>query len=547
MDEYPEWATYVGEPGHNDRWSDNSLEAVERRKREATAPLKAARALDRSKLGPDDRLNYDLFLYRAENMSQDREFPDDYMPISQLGGVQQHLAQTLDANPAASVKDYEDILSRLRRIPAAVDQAVLLMQEGLRKGLTPPRVTLKAVSDQIKAYDSTDAESSPLFEPFKSFPAAVAETDRARLKSVASRIIVAEIAPAFRKLNEFFIEKYLPRCRETISWSALPNGKAWYERKIRSNTTTTLTAKEIHAIGLGEVKRIRAEMDKVIAESGFTGDFEAFKTYLRTDSKFFYDDPKQLLTGYRDIAKRVDPELIKLFGRLPRLPYGIVAVPAYSEKAQTTAYYNQGSLSAGRAGLFYANTYDLKMRPKWEMEALTLHEAVPGHHLQISLAQELEGLPEFRRHDGHTAYVEGWGLYSESLGSELGMYKDPYSRFGQLTYEMWRAVRLVIDTGIHSMGWTRQQAIDYFKANASKTEHDIEVEVDRYIVWPGQALAYKLGELKLKELKALAKKELGDRFDVRAFHDAVLGMGSAPLSVLDAQIKDWIASRKAGR
>jgi uncharacterized protein (DUF885 family) len=281
-------------------------------------------------------------------------------------------------------------------------------------------------------------------------------------------------------------------------------------------------------------------MDSLIRATGFNGNFEAFAKFLRTDPRFFYEDSTSLLDGYRVIAKKIDLELPRFFGKLPRLPYGVLAIPAYDEKFQTTAYYFPGSPDAGRAGVFYANTYDLKSRPKWEMEALTIHEAVPGHHLQIALASELEGVPDFRKYASPTAFVEGWALYSESLGSEMGFYQDPYSKFGQLTYEMWRAVRLVVDTGIHGMGWSRQQAIDYFKANAAKAEHDITVEVDRYIAWPGQALAYKIGELKIKELRAMAQKRLGDKFDVRAFHDAVLENGALPLDVLETKVNEWV-------
>jgi uncharacterized protein (DUF885 family) len=317
---------------------------------------------------------------------------------------------------------------------------------------------------------------------------------------------------------------------------------AWYQVRARASTTTDLTPEQIHAIGLVEVKRIRAAMDSVIAASGFKGSFAEFVQFLRTDPRFYWTTADDLIHASRELMKRIDPELTRLFGALPRLPYGVSPIPSYSERSQTTAYYQPGSPLAHRAGTYFVNTYNLPARPKWEMEALSLHEAVPGHHLQIALAQELEGVPEFRRFGGYTAFVEGWGLYSESLGEELGLYADPYSRFGQLTYEMWRAIRLVIDTGIHTMGWTREQAIDYFKANAAKTEHDITVEVDRYIVWPGQALAYKIGELKIKELRAYSARTLGDRFDVRAFHDQVLGAGAVPLDVLDARIHAWVAS-----
>jgi len=309
-------------------------------------------------------------------------------------------------------------------------------------------------------------------------------------------------------------------------------------------TTTKLTAMEIHQIGLREVKRIRAQMEEIKKQSGFKGSLAEFFKYLRTDKRFYYQKGTELLAGYRDISKRADPELIKLFGILPRQPYGIRPVPAYIERSVTTAYYQPGSTTAGRPGYFYANTYNLTVRPKWEMEALTLHEAVPGHHLQLALADELTGLPEFRKYGRYTVYVEGWALYAESLGEEMGFYTDPYSKFGQLTYEMWRAIRLVVDTGMHELDWSRQQAIDYFKANAGKTEHDIIVEIDRYIVWPGQALAYKMGELKIKELRTHAEKTLADKFDIRLFHDEVLRHGAVPLDILEAQVKAWIETRK---
>jgi uncharacterized protein (DUF885 family) len=326
--------------------------------------------------------------------------------------------------------------------------------------------------------------------------------------------------------------------------SDLPDGREWYAYKIHRYTTTYLSPEEIHEIGLSEVKRIRKKMEDIIAQVGFEGNFHEFTEFLRTDPQFYFSDAEDLIREYRDISKRADPELIKLFGRLPTLPYGVIPIPSYAEKSQTTAYYEGGSLMAGRPGYFYANTYNLKMRPKWEMEALTLHEAVPGHHLQIALALELGDLPEFRKHGGYTAYTEGWGLYAESLGEEMGFYENPYSKFGQLTYEMWRAICLVVDTGIHALGWSRQEAIDLFIENSSKTEHDVVVEVDRYIVWPGQALAYKIGELKIKELRAYAAGALDDAFDIREFHDELLGNGSLPLDLLEERMKKWVALQK---
>jgi len=311
---------------------------------------------------------------------------------------------------------------------------------------------------------------------------------------------------------------------------------------VKWHTTTNQTAQEIHQIGLSEVKRLRAEMDKVMAAAGFKGSYEAFKKFLRTDPRFYFKDAGSLLTAYRDIAKRADPELARLFGRLPQTPYGVKAVPDAIAPSQTTAYYDPGSFAAGRPGYMFANTYKLEARPKWEMEALTLHEAVPGHHIQVSIAQEFEGLPDFRKNSSYTAFVEGWGLYAESLGEEMGFYKDPYSKFGQLTYQMWRAIRLVVDTGLHSMGWTRDQAIHFFRENAAKTDQDIIVEVDRYIVWPGQALGYKMGQLKIQELRTRAARQLGSRFDIRQFHDIVLGQGAVPMDLLEQQVNAWIQS-----
>ncbi len=544
MHEYPEWATSVGFPGQNGGWMDQSMAAIERRKRELDQPMQALKSIDRSKLSKEDQLNYDLFEYSMKISLEERQFPNELFPITQLNGVQETPANTLAQNPQNTVKDYEDIISRLRGIPTSIDQTIELLKAGVKAGITPPRVTLVDVPQQIKAQVVEDPMKSPLLEAFTKFPSEISQADRDRLKETAISIYTNSIKPSYQKLHTFFSEEYLPKTRETLALSELPNGKEWYAFNIRQTTTTNLTPAQIHERGLQEVKRLRGEMDKLIAATGFKGDLQDFSKFLRTDPKFFYANKEELLAGYRDIAKRIDPQLMKQFGKLPRLQYGVEPIPAFNEKTQPTAYYRPGSLKFGRAGIFLANTYNIGTRPKWEMEALTLHEAVPGHHLQISLSQELEKVPDFRRHEGHTAFVEGWGLYAESLGSDLDMYKDPYSKYGQLTYEMWRAIRLVLDTGIHSMGWTRQQSIDYFKENSSKTEHDIAVEVDRYIVWPGQATAYKIGQMKIKELRQDAKKELGDRFDVRDFHDVVLRNGAVPLDVLQAQINEWVSSKR---
>jgi uncharacterized protein (DUF885 family) len=541
----PEFATLTGYPGLNDRWSDASPESIEFGRRLNHKMLAALDSIDRARLTPAEQVNYDLGRRRVELGIEGEPFHGEYMPINQLGGVQQSVPQLLSVTPVRAVKDYEDLVARMRGVPAVIDQTIALLGKGLAEGITPPRVTLRDVPGQIQSLLVDDPMKSPMLKAFQKFPDTVPAADRERLKGAAVQAFNEQVAPAFRKLQGYLANTYLPAARESIATGDLPNGKAWYAYLARNHTTTDLTPEQIHQIGLSEVKRIRGEMDALIASTGFKGSFEEFTRFLRTDPRFFYDKPEDLLTGYRDIAKRIDPELVKLFGKLPRLPYGVIPVPAYAEKSQTTAYYEEGSLAAGLPGEFNANTYDLKSRPKWEMEALTAHEAVPGHHLQLSLAKELEGVPEWRKYDNYTAFVEGWGLYAESLGSEIGLYKDPYSKFGQLTYEIWRAIRLVVDTGMHTMGWTRQRAIDYFKANSAKTEHDIEVEIDRYIVSPGQALAYKLGELKIKELRAWAQKELGPRFDVRAFHDHVLGNGALPLDVLEKNIRAWVAEAKA--
>jgi len=546
MHSSPEFATQVGYPGLNDRWSDSSFEAIEFGRATSHKVLEALLSIDRSQLKPSEQVNYDLARRRLERGIEGDRFHGEYLAITQVSGVHQGVPALLAYMPAGNLQDYENIIARLRGIPVVVDQTIALLDKGLKEGITPPRVTLRDVPGQVGNLLVDDPLKSPMLKAFEKFPSTVPAAEQERLKGAAVAAFNERVAPAFRKLQSYLANTYVPAARESIAMSDLPDGKAWYAYNVREQTTTDLTPEQIHQIGLAEVKRIHDEMERLMAATGFKGSLPDFFTFLRTDPRFFYDKPEDLLAGYRDICKRIDPELVKLFGRLPRLPYGVKPVPAYSEKQQTTAYYEEGSLAAGRPGWFNANTYDLKSRPKWEMEALTAHEAVPGHHLQLSLAQELEGVPQWRRYDDYTAFVEGWGLYAESLGDEIGLYKDPYSKFGQLTYQMWRAVRLVVDTGMHAMGWTRQQALDYFKANAGKAEHDIEVEVDRYIVWPGQALAYKIGELKLKELRAYAEKELGPKFDLRAFHDHVLGNGALPLDVLEKDVRAWVAQEKAG-
>jgi uncharacterized protein (DUF885 family) len=544
LEESPESATSLGDTRFDDRWTDLSQAAIDARKSEAQWPLNVIKSIDRSKLSKADQLNYDLFRHDLELGIEGNKFPGEVLQISQLGGVQQSVAQELTQMRTDSVKAYENILARLRAVPVVVDQNIALLKRGLALGVTPSRIILRDVPQQILEVIPDDPLKSALMKPFTDFPANIPAADQDRLRKEAVRIYKEQLVPVYKKLHAFVADEYLPGARESVSWSALPDGPAWYALNVRSYTTTAMTPKEIHELGLAEVKRIRGEMEKVVAESGFKGSFDDFTQFLRTDPQFYYSSADDLLAGYRDIAKRIDPELSKQFGKLPRLTYGVKAIPEYGEKSAPAAYYEGGSVKAGRPGWFLANTFSLVSRPKWQMETLTLHEAVPGHHLQISLAQEMQNVPEFRKYSGYTAYVEGWALYAESLGGEFGLYKTPYLKFGALTFEMWRAVRLVVDTGIHAFGWSREQAIGYMMKNTAKDEHEATVEIDRYIDWPGQALAYKIGQLKIRALRTDAEHELGEAFDIRAFHDALLENGALPLDVLESRMKEWTAAKK---
>jgi uncharacterized protein (DUF885 family) len=548
MTQYPEAATAFGYPGQNTRWTDYSEPAINAR----ADYLK--RSLDRLKTiqpAAAEQLNYDLYRDLLETAVTGLDFHNDAMPIkgviphnllmpmNQLEGVQQDIPHVIAMMPSETQSDYEDMVKRLEKIGPLVDQTIALMEQGMAANVTPPKVTFRDVPAQVQSQIVADPVKSPLLEAFTRIPQSISDGDKEKLRGRAVAAYTETVKPAFTKLQQFLVTRYMPACRETTDAASLPNGNALYAYNVQWHTTLRKTPQEIHEIGLAEVKRIRAEMDQVMAQANFKGSYDDFRKFLRTDPRFYFKDDESLLTAYRDIAKRADPELAHLFGRLPQTPYGVKKVPDAIAPSQTTAYYDPGSLIAGRPGFMFANTYKLDSRPKWEMEALTMHEAVPGHHVQISLAQELQGLPEFRKNSSYTAFVEGWGLYAESLGAEMGFYKDPYSKFGQLTYEMWRAIRLVVDTGLHSMGWTRDQAISFFRENAAKTDQDIIVEVDRYIVWPGQALGYKMGQLKIRELRTDSEQKLGPKFDVRQFHDIVLGQGAVPLEVLEQQVHAW--------
>ena len=539
----PTFATYVGYPGQNTNWPDVSLAAVKQRDSGWRKLLQELRAIKVDAL--NEKLAFDWML--VEKFLADRvagiPYPEELILIYQLGGVQQDVAQILELMPKRNRQDFLDRIERLKKVDGLIADVIEVLRVGLERGVTPPVVTLRDVPQQIRNVIPEKVEDSPLLSSFTAYPESISAKQQKALNTQATQVVRDKLYPAYKRLLAFMEKEYIPGAVKSIAMKDLPGGEKWYRQRVRHFTTLDMPPREIHELGLREVKRIRGQMDEIIRESGFKGNFSEFTEFLRSDSQFYVNTAEELLMRYRDIAKRADPELAKLFGTLPRLPYGVIAIPDYAAKSQTTAYYWGGSSKDGRPGYFYANTYALDTRPTWEMEALTLHEAMPGHHLQISLAQELPESHPLLQNLSYTGFIEGWGLYSESLGEEMGFYQDPYSKFGQLTYEMWRAVRLVVDTGMHLYGWDRQKAIDFFANNTAKTIHDIEVEIDRYIAWPAQALAYKLGELKLKELRARSSAALKENFDIREFHDQVHAKGAVPLDVLEQRIDAWLKSK----
>ena len=542
LSENPMFASRLGDRRFNDQWSDDSIAAIERRQDETREFLRRVYAIDRSALSEDDQLNYELFRRSLQDQVDQFGFNGHLIPFYQRGGV-----QNLDSNTSGlrfvSVKDYEDWIARLSKIDVVIEQTIDLAEAGRKAGLMSPQILMQRIPNQIAVQLVDDAEASPFYKVFAEMPDTISADDQERLRAQARVAIEDTVLPAYRELNEYFVGTYLPNSRDSIGLSELPNGKEWYELRARQFTTTQMTPDEIHRVGLNEVARIRAEMQEIIDSLDFGGSFNDFLVFLRTDPQFYFDNPDDLYQAYLATSKRIDPELVNLFGMLPRMPYGVKPIPDSIAPDTTTAYYSRPAADGSRAGTYWVNLYKPEVRPKYEIEVLSVHEAMPGHHLQLALQQELGGMPNFRRFMGFTAFVEGWGLYSESLGPDLGLYKDPYSQFGALTYEMWRAVRLVVDTGMHYKGWTRQQSIDFFKDNAAKTELDIVNEIDRYIGWPGQALAYKIGQLKIKQIRQRAEVALGDDFDVRAFHDELLGAGALPLDILEQRMDAWLESQ----
>ena len=544
LQENPIYASYMGDKSANQDWPDISETAVRDRQNKVRNVLEQIKSIDPKHLPEDQQLNYRLFLYNYERAVSAQKFDSHLLVFGQRGGIQlEH--ETTEGLIFQNGQDYEDWLIRLTKLPDLIAATIELAKLAIEQGITAPKILMERVARQIKLQLKDDPKTSPFYKIFESIPDNIDAKLRLDIQQRAQIVIMDQVIPAYEVLDEFFTTKYLPAARETYGISNLPNGREWYEHLARWHTTTDLSPDEIHEIGLSEVARIRDEMEKIIESLNWQGTFDEFLHFLRTDSQFYFETPEELLQEYLATSKRIDPKVTRLFKVLPRTPYGIRPIPEESAPDTTTAYYMRPSADGSRAGYYYVNLYRPEVRPKYEIEVLSVHEAVPGHHLQIALAMELENIPNFRRYSGYTAFVEGWGLYSESLGEELDLYQDPYSKFGALTYDMWRAVRLVVDTGMHYKGWSREKAIDYFTANAAKTEQDIINEIDRYLIMPGQALAYKIGQRKILELKRKTQQQLGELFDIKDFHHVILGEGALPLSVLEERVDQYIESFKS--
>lgn len=537
--ESPEMATSQGDTRYDEYWDDHSTAALTAQHQETQDALHRLKAIQREALSPTERLNADIFEWLLTQRLARDGFHEEQRPMTHKGGPQ--LAHEItELISFHDLQAYRRYVARLQRFPDRIAQDTEHMKEGLSKGNTPPRVLVERVPAQIARQIVDNPEQSPFYTPFLHPDSALQGPELDALAAQARQAIRDGIVPAFKRLQGFVTLTYLPGCRPSIAASDLPNGKAYYEFLIRDQTTTTLSADDIHEIGLREVARLHTALEKAKDDTGFKGTMAEFFVWLRSDPQFFYTNSEDLFHGYQALAKQIDPQLLRVFHLIPRQPYGVRAIPSVSAPDTTTAYYMPGAPDGSRAGYFYVNLYRPEARPRWEMVPLTLHESVPGHHFQFARSLELPEAPMFRKTAYFVGFSEGWGLYAEQLGYDMGLYDNPYDRVGQLSYEMWRAVRLVVDTGIHAKGWSRQQAIDFFKSYAPKTELDIVNEVDRYIGDPGQALAYKIGQLKISELRARAKARLGANFDLASFNDEVLSVGSVPLSVLEKHMTDWM-------
>jgi prolyl oligopeptidase len=540
MERSPTWATYEGDHRWDSLLSDVSQAAVDDETEALIAFRGRLQAMITSGAADPRELNVDLFAREIDRNLKDTEMRGYLMPITQQNGPHIGFPELIGSHPFETVAGCEDFIKRLHAFPRLIDQTIANMRTGMAEGLVPARHVMDKVLPQIESQTVVDPNQSALAGAIEKIGDDIADEDRERLRGDILEAIRTQVVPAYVKLGDFVRDEYLPVCRDTIGCLALPNGKARYEYLARRYTTTTKTPEEIFAIGQREVARIRSEMEAIKDTIGFNGSLHDFIGYLRTDPQFSYDTAELLVAGFKAILARMDEKLPELFGHLPEAPYDFKEIEAWRAESAPDAYYYSAPDDRSRPGYFYINTYKPRQRPKYTMEALAYHEAVPGHHLQIAIQQELEGLPDFRRHGGYTSFVEGWALYSERLPKEVGLYDDPYTEFGRLTYDAWRAVRLVVDPGIHYFGWTREEAVEYFRENTGLAELNIQSEVDRYIAWPGQALAYKIGQLKILELRGQAEKRLGARFDIRAFHDELLNDGALPLDLLELKMDRWL-------
>jgi uncharacterized protein (DUF885 family) len=549
----PVLATSLGDPRYNDRLPDTTTAAWRAESRRLLQQtLKALARFDKARLEPGDRVSYSILKLDLEQDLAGERFPDWMQPISQIGGLPSFLAQMgtgQSIQPFKTTKDYDDWLKRLALAVPQFDGSIANMRAGLKAGVTQPRAVMEKVLPQLSALAVSDPEKSLFWAPIQAFPDAVPAADRERITAAMRQLLSEQVLPAYARLLAFVRDEYTPRARASTAWSALPDGQAWYAYRVQQSTTLKLTPEQIHATGLKEVARILGEMEAVRKQVGFQGDkgdLKAFFKYLQDDPKFYFTKPEDLLAGYRALQKKINGLTPRLFDIAPKADYEVREVEAFRAESAAGASYEQPSADGSRPGVFYVNTFNLKAQPIYGMETLSLHEASPGHHFQISIAQEDTTLPAFRRFGSHyTAYVEGWALYSESIGKELGMFTDPYQWYGRLSDEQLRAMRLVVDTGLHAKGWTREQAIQYMLDNSSMVESDVVSEVERYIVWPGQALGYKIGQLEIARLRAEAQKTLGPKFDVKGFHRVVLTAGQVPLPVLRELVQGWVKSRSA--
>lgn len=548
MSEHPLEASADGFHRYDGRWANMSLAALAHEHQEDLDALKSLAAIDRSQLDPEDRISYDLFKYRYEIAAQGYDLGTYLMPMNELEGVQT-LRTLTESLRFQNEEDYRHFLERLRTFAPYMDETIALLKQGVKAGMTEPQVVMERVPHQIAAYVVSDPANSPFYAPFRKMPSIIPLAEQERMRAEARTAIAQVVTPAYRRLQQYFDSEYLPHCRKSIAAQALPNGKAFYAYQVRQYTTTDLTPRRIHEIGLRRVAQIHAQMQRVFDQIGFKGTYRQFVRYLRTNPRFYYKNPARLLEAYRAAAMRVNPLLVKYFPIwiLPRVPYGVRPIPASLAPDTYPAYSDPPAGDGSVAGYISVNLYKPQSRPKYDIQVLVCHEGRPGHQLQIPVAMELKGLPEFRRFDYYSSYGEGWALYTESLCNQMGLYDNPYSKFGYLDWQMWRAVRLVVDTGIHSEGWTRARAVRYFEDNTALSTQNINTEVDRYIAWPGQALSYMIGQMDILQLRGKAERALGAKFDIKDFDAAILEHGAMPLTILNKVMAHWIRDRMEGR